>query len=174
MPGQGKSVHVLLNFSFDCYIGTCSTNFKKYIFLKGNYTAAEIEMCTEDWCQSLQGLNLMESRDQLTDKFARLIEKNIPESKISTAPAKRKPYVNQQCLNSIRAKYWKWTKYRRSVTNRNYDVYKAAKNTVKSDLRKAKYSFEKYLASKIKSDNRLFWSYVRSKMKTRSSLEELE
>ena len=53
-------------------------------------------------------------------------------------------------------------------------IKKAARNTVKSDLRKEKYNFEKDLASKIKTENKLFWSYVRSKMKTRSSLGELE
>ena len=100
MPGLGKSDHVLLNFSFNCYTDTCPTNFKKYNFFKGNYTAIEDEMSTEDCCQSLQGPNLMESWDHLTDKLARLMEKNIPESKISTDPAKRRPYVNQQCLNS--------------------------------------------------------------------------
>ena len=76
LPGLGKSEHVLLNFSFNCYIDTWSTNFKKYNFFKGNYAAIEEEMSTEDWCQSLQGLNLMESWDYLTDKLARLIEKN--------------------------------------------------------------------------------------------------
>ena len=100
LPGLGKSDHVLLNFSFNCYTDTCPTNFKKYNFFKGNYTAIEDEMSTEDWCQSLQGPNLMESWDHLTDKLARFMEKNIPESKISTDPAKRRPYVNQQCLNS--------------------------------------------------------------------------
>ena len=107
----------------------------------------------------------MESWDYLTDKLARLIEINIPESKISPDPAKRRPYyVNQQYLNSIPTNHRKWTKYRHSKTNRNYEVYKAARNKVKSDLRKAKYNFKKDLANKIKTDNKLFWSYVRSKM----------
>ena len=53
-------------------------------------------------------------------------------------------------------------------------MYKATRNTVKSDLKKAKYNFEKDLAVKIKTDTKLFWSYVHSKMKTRSSFEELE
>ena len=60
------------------------------------------------------------------------------------------------------------------MTNANYEAYLSARNNVKTELRKAKYSFEKDLASKIKTDNKLFWSYVRSKMKTRSGLGELE
>ena len=41
-------------------------------------------------------------------------------------------------------------------------------------MRKSKYSYEKDLASKIKTDPKLFWSYVRSKMKTKSSLSQLK
>ena len=60
------------------------------------------------------------------------------------------------------------------MTNRNYDTYKSARNQAKAELRKAKYEYEKDLSNKIKTDNKLFWSYVRSKMKTKSSLGELE
>ena len=60
------------------------------------------------------------------------------------------------------------------MTDANYKAYKSARNNVKTELRKAKYSFEKDLASKIKTDNKLFLSYIRSKMKTRSGLGELE
>ena len=60
------------------------------------------------------------------------------------------------------------------MTNRNYEIYKSARNLAKTDLRQAKYEYEKDLAGKIKIDNKLFWSYFRSNMKTKSSLGELE
>ena len=47
-------------------------------------------------------------------------------------------------------------------------------NEVVSELRKSKYSYEQDLATKIKTDNKLFWSYVRSKIKTKSNFEQLE
>ena len=60
------------------------------------------------------------------------------------------------------------------MTNKNYETYRSARNQAKAELRKAKYEYEKDLASKIKTDNKLFRSYVRSNMKTKSSLGELE
>ena len=60
------------------------------------------------------------------------------------------------------------------MTNRNYDTCKSARNQAKAELSKAKYEYEKDLSNKIKTDNKLFWSYVRSKMLTKSSLGELE
>ena len=116
----------------------------------------------------------MESWDCLTDKLTRIMKDNIPESKAPLDPTKRRPYVNSTCLNSFKVKHRKWTRYRHSMTDANYEAYKSARNNVKTELRKAKYIFEKDLASKIKTDNKLFWSYVRSKMKTRSGLGELE
>ena len=59
------------------------------------------------------------------------------------------------------------------MSNVNYENYKSARNRAKSELRKSKYEFKKDLAGKIKIDNKLFWSYARSKTKTRSSLGEL-
>ena len=118
--------------------------------------------------------DLSESWDFLTDKITRLVEKNVPESKTSPDTGRRRPYVNQACLNTIGVKHRKWTKYRNSMTNRNHETYKSARNLAKARLRKAKYEYEKVLASKFKTDNKLFWSYVCSNMKTKSSLGELE
>ena len=131
-------------------------------------------MGKENWHESMQDLSLAESWEYLTDKLTRLIEQNVPESKISPDTAKMRPYVNQASLDAIKVKHRKWTKYRNLMSDRNYDAYKTARNKVKTELRKAKYDYEKDIASKIKTDNKLFWSYVRSKMKTKSSLGELE
>ena len=43
-----------------------------------------------------------------------------------------------------------------------------------SELRRSKYSYEQDLATKIKTDNKLFWSYARSKIKTKSNFGQLE
>ena len=42
-----------------------------------------------------------------------------------------------------------------------------------TELRKGKYLYEKDLAAKIKTDNKLFWGYVRSKSKTKSTVNKL-
>ena len=43
-----------------------------------------------------------------------------------------------------------------------------------TELRRSKYNYEKDFAAKIKTDNKLFWSYVRSKMKTKSNIGQFE
>ena len=75
------------------------------------------------------------------------------------------PFINQACIEAIRAKNTKWQKYKHCKSNINYDHYKAARNRVTAELRNAKYNFEQNLAAKIQTDTKLFWSYVRSKHK---------
>ena len=41
-------------------------------------------------------------------------------------------------------------------------------------MRNAKYNFEHNLAAKIKTESKLFWSYVRSKQKTKTVLRQLQ
>ena len=53
-------------------------------------------------------------------------------------------------------------------------LYKLARNRVKTEMIKSKYTYESDLASKIKTDPKLFWSYVRSKLKTETSLRQLK
>ena len=43
-----------------------------------------------------------------------------------------------------------------------------------SELRKSKYNYGKYLATRIKTDSKLFWSHVRAKTKTKSTIVALK
>ena len=74
-----------------------------------------------------------------------------------------------QCIKHI-----KWQKYLHNKTNQNYAHYKTARNDVIRELRRSKYNYERDLAAKIKADDKLLWSYVRSKMKTKSNICQLE
>ena len=103
-----------------------------------------------------------------------VVEEQIPVSKVSVGSDKKNLYVNHQSIAAIKKKHTKWLKYQHSKTDENYTQYKIARNAAIPELRKSKYSYEKDLAVKIKTDSRLFWSYVRSKIKTKSNIGQLE
>ena len=77
-------------------------------------------------------------------------------------------------MEAIRKKHTKWQKYLHNKTEENYTLYKSARNEVITELRRSKYNYEKDLATRIKTDNKLFWSYVRSKIRTKSNICQLE
>ena len=66
------------------------------------------------------------------------------------------PYLTQSCFDAIRAKHQKWLKFKYCNTVENFNRYKQARNTVTTELRKAKYNYEKDLSAKIKTDNKIF------------------
>lgn len=173
--GLGKSDHLSLVFDFNCYIEVMKDvdSLQKYNFFKGDYEAVITTLQNKDWENELHGLDLSQSWSCFAEFIIKLIEKYIPVSKARGKGDKKNLYVNRSSLNAIRNKQRKWTKYKHCMTQENYDVYKSARNNVITELRRAKYMYEKDLTAKIKDENKLFWSYVRSKTKTKSTVSQI-
>ena len=72
------------------------------------------------------------------------------------------PIVTKSCLDAIKVKHQKWLKYKYCMTSSNYFNYKSARNKVTSELRKAKYNYEKDLSTRINNDNKIFWTQNQS------------
>ena len=169
-PGLGKIDHLVLEFTYNCYIGSSDPPTKKLNFFKGDYRKISEKLEENNWEQDLQGTSLSEAWEILTEKLIQLVEENVPVSKVSSAADQKTPYVSHQCMVAIKKKHTKWQKYLHNKSDQNYTQYKIARNNVITELRRSKYNYEKDLAAKIKTGNKLFWSYVRSKMKTKSNI----
>ena len=173
-PGLGKSDHLVLEFTYNCYIRSNESPPKKLNSFKWNYKKINEKLQENDWEQELHGLSLSETWEILTEKLIKLIEENVPVRKVSNEAGRKNPYVSQQCMEAIQKKHTKWQKYLHNKTEENYTLYKSARNEVITELRRSKYNYEKDLATRIKTDNKLFWSYVRSKIRTKSNIGQLE
>ena len=165
-PCLGKSDHLILDFTYNCYIRSSNSFSKKLNYFKGNHGIINDKLQGTNWEQDLQGLGLSESWEILTEKRIKLVEQNVPVSKVSGGTDRKNPYVNHQCMTAIKKKHSKWQNFVHNKTDQNHTQFKIARNEVVSELRRSKYSYEQDLATKIKTDNKLFWSYVRSKIKT--------
>ena len=110
MKQNGKSDHLQLIFNFNCYIDVKRHSFKKHNFFKGHYSELARDIENVDWDAVFGGLDLTDSCEILTDKITRLIEKHVPESKVSSGQGKKNPYVNNSCLEAIKRKHTKWKK----------------------------------------------------------------
>ena len=174
LPGLGSSDHVLLDFDFNCFINVNKCAFKKLNFFKGdyNYNSTNQASLAIPWNGTLGGLSLSESWKCLTEKINNSVRSYVPVSKANTL--KKKPPMTSQCALAIKNKHRRWMKYKYCKSVINLQQYKAARNKVSSELRKAKYLYENDLALKIKDNNKLFWSYVRSKSKTKMSVCKLD
>ena len=142
-------------------------------YFKGDYVAINENLKNIHWENALNGLDLAQSWTYFAEKLVELTESFIPVSKVRDEGKKNNPYVTRSGREAIKKKHTKWQKYKHCKTAANYEVYKTARNLVITELRKGKYLYEKDLAAKIKTDNKLFWGYVRSKSKTKSTVNKL-
>ena len=67
-----------------------------------------------------------------------------------------------------------WRVYKHTGKDKDYDIYKEALNAATNEVRKSKRNFEHKLAQHIKSDNKSFYGYVRSKQNVRDKVGPLE
>ena len=86
---------------------------------------------------------------------------------------KNRTLKSRHCINAIKNKHCQWLKYKYCKTIDNFEQYRVARNNATNEVRKSKYNYEKDLALKIKDNNKLFWSYVRNKTKTKKSICKL-
>ena len=103
-PGLDKSYHLVLEFTYNCYIRSNESPPKKLNFFKGNYKQINEKLQENDWEQELHGLSLLETWEILTEKLIKLIEENVPVLKVSNEAGRKNPYVSQQCMEAIRKK----------------------------------------------------------------------
>ena len=86
-PGLGKSDHLVLEFTYNCYIRSSDPPSKKspIRFFKGDYRKISEKLEENNWEQDLQGTSLSEAWEILTEKLIQLVEKYVPVSKVSSA-----------------------------------------------------------------------------------------
>ena len=84
------------------------------------------------------------------------------------------PWMTKKVLRIMKYKSVLWKKYHNSGSYNDLYEYKRVLNRATSEYKKAKYSFEKKLASNIKTDPKTIYAYVRSKSKTKTSVGPLK
>ena len=112
LPGLGKSDHVSLTFTYNCFIEAAFNNFKKLNFHKGDFKGYETEKEAIDGDAELADLNLVESWNSFAETNIKLLEKFIPVSKVGNASSKGNRYLSTSCIEAIRVKHRKWKRYK--------------------------------------------------------------
>ena len=81
--------------------------------------------------------------------------------------------MTNEALSKIRAKSVSFKKCRHSRDARDYKAYARARNQVKWACRKAERDYEKKLAKEVKRNPKAFFKYAKTKLKTRSGIQDL-
>lgn len=176
----GKSDHCVMTFKYSCYVNKESSP-KRYVYHKGDYDAMREELLRDNWCQeyvdTLEEKSVEVAWTDLKNKFHALRNRYIPlQSSASSWKARSSTPIDKDVQQAIRTKHRlhaKWIQAEPEEKEKERLLYVRARNRAKSLLRKTKMMFEKNISDNAKSNPKKFWSYVRSKMKTRAGIAPL-
>ena len=82
--------------------------------------------------------------------------------------------MDKETWKARSVKRTKWIKHKYNKNYRTYSNFKAIRNQYTFLIKKCNYKQEKYIATNIKDNPKLFWNYVRSKSKTMSGITSLK
>ena len=171
----GKSDHDVITLK------VLSKPKQKYAYNKGNHASALRELKSTNWKQNfIRDANNKSVEDvwgQFKNRLLDLRNKHVPIQKIDGVPtwkSKSSIPIDETLQNAIKEKkicHRKWSASKGNITTTDQRVkYTKANNKVRRLMRKAKREFESDIAKKAKSNPKSFWSFIRSRLKTKAGV----
>ena len=152
--------------------------------LSENSTIKIVDYNKADWEGIRDALGRVEWDEWITDNatteenletFTTILEsacRGIPTRKQTRR--KRSVWMNRKARKAIRKKTKTWKKYRQTGNAEDHEHYRKALNKATETVRKTKGDFEIKIAAEIKIDsNKSFFSYARSKLRTKKQIGPL-
>lgn len=169
-PGLGESDHECLNFLLNCYKQELNQNPTPN-FLKSDYNTIRERLRNVNWELVLQG-NFCDFYAAFIQKLKETMTGCIPNRK--AAKTKKCIYLTNEALRKKDFKNKLWRRYKKNKSSYDYAKYKGAKNSLRALTRRLWEEFEKSIAADSKLAPKKFWSYVKSRTKTRSKIPSLK
>ncbi len=169
----GKSDHITLKLKVRCYADIEEIIKIRQLYEKADFTAmGQFMSC--DWDDLLGDKNTEEKWGVFLDKLNQAIELYIPKKKSIQSEFPRPKWLNQGTMRSVRKKHKAFMKWRELKSSENYLAYAKTRNQTRWATRKAVKQYEKAIASNVKTNPKLFWNYVNSKLKSRQPISDLK
>lgn len=172
-PPLGLSDHATLIFDYVCPKVELENGRPKYKYTKCDVINFANQWENIDWPNVFSDLNLEQMWKIFSDKYISSINEFVP--KIFPKPGcKKKPlWMTFDCLSKIKRKKKAWARYLNTRRIVDLELYKTARNQCTDSVRLAKKNYEKLISQKAKTEPKHFWTYVRSKTKTKSTVSNL-
>ena len=178
----GKSDHSVITFNFHCYLNYGKPK-ERLNYSKGDYQSMLENLSSTNWAKRFVEFGRNRSVEELCGdlklKFAELTNEFVPKTTISNQPTWRdKGFpINQEARTALQEKS---ATHRKWISNRYNGEgplartdFTRSRNKVRRLLRKAKRNFERNVAENSKVNPKLFWSYARRKLKTKTGIAPL-
>ena len=142
---------------------------------KGDYEKLRKMMSGTDWEEQLDGKTVEQAWTTVRSQIDAAVASCIPKKTTRPGDARsRKPWNTSVTIGKVKMKNNMYRRWRNSRDNEDYLSYARARNQARSACRKAVRLYEKDIASQIKQNPKQFWRYVKSKLKVRQGVPNLE
>ena len=166
------SDHNMVEFNFVLTTGCCNAVTYKYDFRKGDYNAIARTLKETDWGLMFDSKGTLQCYDILIDKLNNLMDQYVPKTKVKKQ--QRCLWLTGRVKKAIRKRNKKWKLYKATKKDTDYKKYKECRNSVVTELRKARKTFECKLAADIKNNPKSFYGYVRTVTKSKDRVGPLK
>jgi len=129
-------------------------------------------MCCIDWDREISEMGIGDMWKILCNKLEKSVSVHVPVFK-----NKNKMFPKWMTKETRRMRTHKMNLWKRDQTTQDYNDlvnYKCFLNKATTEYRKAKKAFELKLATNTKQDFKSFYSYIRSKSKTKATVGPLK
>ena len=169
--GLGESDHLCLNFTLYCYKEHNQMENKRKNFFKADYITIKNRLQNVDWSSKLN-VNFNIAYNNFIKELEVSMEGCVPD--FSSQLKRKNIYATPEAIRKKNRKNKLWRRYTRTKSIYDRQRYRTVKNELRSMTRKLRQDFEKTLAQNIKASPKRFWSYVRSRTKTRIKIPVLK
>lgn len=169
----GTSDHLIVRWTFVACkeIVKIGRENKTKDFFNADYDQMRNYAKTIEWSKIVQGVDINADFECFKSTLDDMKEKWVPFKKRKRGKCK---WVTRAVIKCRRAKIKAWNKYGDQKSQENYEIYKGKLNQCTKTIRSAKRNYEKKLAENVKQDCKSFYSYVRSKQRTRDKVGPLK
>ena len=169
---MGASDHVSILINLACSPETNYFNLVRPNYHKGNCEEIRSDLSSVKWKQ-LKTMSVTEGYDFIVNEVKSVVEKHVP-LKGNNKNFRKKKWANKDCLKSVKNNYKAWKTYVHTKTAENYRKCCVARNHCTKVTRSAKRNFEKLTVQDIRTNTKVFWSYVREQAKSRTKMSDLK
>ena len=170
-PPLGESDHVCIRF--DVLHGKVqpveAENIGRNVY-KANYKAIIDELNSYDWVMLLNS-SFVEDYKRFFDILEKVMEKFTP----LRTPIKKKKnlYMTREARRLKNKKLKLWRKFLSTKSSFDRNNYTRYKNSFRALTRKLRRDFEIDISKDLKDKPKVFWSYAKSRLKTREQISTL-
>ena len=179
----GKSDHSVLIFDYNCYMNT-ERSQKTFLYEKADFDKIRNHLFQQQWEEQFVSNSVGKSIESLWNEFkSKLLElrDNFIKQKDKGPPAwKRKGDIpiDRTLQNLIKEKSRTHRKLIKKIKQgeneeNEWKEYKKIRNQIKNRMRYTKIRFERDITERSSRSPKVFWSYVRSKLKTKCGIAPL-